>query len=73
MNTGDWLGDGLGDSPQSVILRLIKLNPRISITELSKQLEVSTTAVEKSLKRLKAKGLLKRIGLSKSGHWEVLA
>ncbi|MFZ2961162.1 MAG: ATP-binding protein, partial [Candidatus Ozemobacteraceae bacterium] len=69
---GDRLGDGLGDSPQSRILAHIKAKPTISITELSKLLGVSTTAIEKSLKRLKAKGLLKRVGQPKSGHWEIL-
>lgn len=67
---GAGLGDGLGDSSQSRILRFIKEKPAISISELSKRLKISTTAVEKSLKRLKEKGLLKRIGLPKSGHWE---
>jgi ATP-dependent DNA helicase RecG len=65
-------GDGLGDSPQALILRIIKSKPTISITERGKQLAISTTPVEKTLKRLKAKGVLKRIGLPKSGYWEVL-
>ncbi|MBF0502376.1 MAG: putative DNA binding domain-containing protein [Candidatus Riflebacteria bacterium] len=69
---GDRLGDGLGDSPQSRIISLIKARPTISITELSQQLAVSTTAIEKSLKRLKDTGLLKRVGPRKGGHWEVL-
>jgi len=66
------LGDGLGDSPQSRILRLIKSKSTISIAELSRQLEVSTTAIEKSIKRMKANGRLKRIGSAKGGHWEVI-
>lgn len=69
---GEGLGEGLGDSPQSRILQLIRGRPTISIIELSRQLEISTTAVEKSLKRLKTKGLLQRVGSARSGHWEVL-
>ena len=69
---GDGLGDGLGDSPRARILRLVKAKPTISITELSRLLGVSTNAIEKSLKRMKVNGLLKRSGSAKSGHWEAL-
>ncbi len=69
---GNGLGDGLGDSPQARILQLVQGKPTISITELSQQLKISTTAVEKSLKRLKTKGLLQRVGSARSGHWTVL-
>ena len=65
------LGDGLGDSPQSRPLQLVRAKPMISITEMSQHLKISTTAVEKTIKRLKTKGMLQRIGSAKSGHWEV--
>lgn len=38
----------------------------ISISELSQCLKISTTAVEKTRKRLKAKGMLQRIGSATS-------
>jgi ATP-dependent DNA helicase RecG len=69
---GDGLGDGLGDSPQSRLLQLIRAKPMISIAEMSQHLNISTTAVEKTIKRLKAKGALQRIGSARSGHWRVL-
>lgn len=56
------LGDELGDSPQPRLLQLIRDNPVISMAELSQCLKISTTAVEKTLKRLKVKGRLQRIG-----------
>jgi len=65
------LGDGLGDSPQLRLLPLIRYNPVINIADMSQCLKISTTAVEKTLKRLKAKGRLQRIGSARSGHWEV--
>lgn len=46
--------------------------PTISITEFSQQLEISTTAIEKALTRMKARGLLKRVGPCRGGHWQVL-
>jgi len=54
---GDGLGDGLGDDAQSRLLRIIRARPASSITELARQLKISTTAVEKTIKRLKAKGV----------------
>ena len=69
---GDGLGDGLGDDAQSRLFRIIRARPTSSITELARQLKISTTAVEKTIKRLKAKGVLKRVGPAKGGHWEVL-
>ncbi len=69
---GDGLGDGLGDDAQSRLLRIIRARPASSITELARQLKISTTAVEKTIKRLKAKGVLKRTGPAKGGHWEIL-
>jgi len=35
-------------------------------------LEISTTAVENNLAKLKAKKILKRVGPAKGGHWEIV-
>ena len=50
----------------------IKANPRISKRELSDKVGISTTAIDKNINKLKDKGLLKRIGPDKGGHWEVI-
>jgi predicted HTH transcriptional regulator len=68
---GDRLGDGLGDSAQTRIVALIRADSTMSITAMSRRLKISTTAVEKTIKRMKLKGILKRIGPVKGGHWEV--
>lgn len=62
---------GLVDGPQSRILQLLKNNPKLSILQLSRELGISNTAIDKNLKRLKDKGLLRRIGPDKGGHWQV--
>lgn len=69
---GNGFGERLGESAQTKVLRLISANPTITIVELSKQLGISTTAIEKTLKRLKAREVLRRVGSARSGHWEVL-
>jgi len=53
------------------ILRLMKENNKITIEELSKEMELSTRAIEKSIAKLKEKGLIKRIGGAKGGYWEI--
>jgi ATP-dependent DNA helicase RecG len=64
------LVEGLVES-QKKILELIKENPYISKSELSKKVGISTTAVDKNIAKLKEKGLLNRIGPDKGGHWEI--
>ncbi len=65
------LGERLGEN-QEKILALINKNRFITIPELSRDLKISTTAVENNLAKLRKKGLLKRIGPAKGGHWKVI-
>ena len=64
-------------SPQIVtelerkILAQIKDKATISRAELSNKLALSEDTVKEYLKRLKSKGLLKRIGPDRGGHWEI--
>ncbi len=68
---GDRLGDKLGDN-QRLILESLKNNPFISLSQLSKSIGISQTAIEKNISKLKEIGLITRIGPAKGGHWEVL-
>ena len=54
------------------ILRLIHSNRRISIDDMAKEVGISTTAVHKNLTKLKQRGILRRVGPDKGGHWEVV-
>ena len=67
----DGLVDGLVES-QKEILELIQSNPKISKSKMSKKIGISTTAIDKNIDSLKKKGLLKRIGSAKGGHWEII-
>lgn len=64
------LVEGLVES-QKKILELAKQNPRISKAELANKIGISTTAIDKNIETLKQKGLIKRIGPDKGGHWEI--
>jgi len=39
--------------------------------KLAKRIKISTTAIDKNIAALKMKGLLKRVGPAKGGHWEI--
>lgn len=65
------LGEKLGENEKR-ILEIINKNKFITIPELSKALDISTTAVENNLAKLKVKNILKRIGPDKGGHWEIV-
>lgn len=54
------------------ILELIKVFPEISAEVLASSIGISSREVEKQIAVLKKKGLLKRIGPARGGHWEVI-
>lgn len=65
------LVEGLAES-QKKILELIKDNPTISKKELAEAIKISTTAIDKNIKTLKDKGLIKRVGPDKGGYWQIV-
>lgn len=69
---GVGLGDGLGET-RSAILAAMRDAPSVSTTKLAEKFGISTTAIDKHLKALRASGRIRRIGPAKGGHWEVLA
>jgi ATP-dependent DNA helicase RecG len=54
-----------------MMLQQIKEKPTISRKELSAELKINESAVQKHLENLKKKGLLRRIGADRGGYWEV--
>ena len=68
---GEKLGEKLGET-RATIVRAMLANPRVTTTQLAQFLNISTTAVEKNLKLLKAQGHIMRVGPARGGHWEVL-
>jgi ATP-dependent DNA helicase RecG len=61
----------LGRNAQRIIGLIIN-NSEITINELSEELNISTTAIEMNIAKLKAKGLLKRVGPDRGGYWQVV-
>ncbi len=69
---GERLGEKLGENERR-ILQLIEADNSISISIMAKTVGISTTAVDNNLKKLKQKGVLRRIGPDRGGHWKILA
>ncbi|WP_298503060.1 winged helix-turn-helix transcriptional regulator [uncultured Methanobrevibacter sp.] len=57
---------------QRLIISAITENPYITQSELAKILGISLVHVNKNMKKLQEKGLVRRIGPDKGGHWEVV-
>lgn len=72
------LGEKLGEKLQNLsknrklIITLMKDNKNITISELSTELGISTTAIEKNISYLKENNFIKRISGDYGGHWEVI-
>jgi len=54
------------------ILNLIKENPTIKTVELAEKLSITKKGVEWQLKQLRDDGLLRHVGATKNGHWEII-
>ncbi len=64
------LVEGLVES-QKKIVQLMFENPSITIKEMSESVGISTTAIDKSIKTLKNKKIIERVGSDSSGTWKV--
>jgi ATP-dependent DNA helicase RecG len=54
------------------ILRLIRADPLLSTAELAEQLGLTQKGVEWQIQKLKADGILKRVGPARGGNWEIV-
>jgi len=54
-----------------IILNTIKNNPKITRKGLSEKTDLSIRGIEWNLKKMKKNGILKRIGSTKSGYWQI--
>lgn len=74
MKSGEKASEGREKKKKSreKILDLLREHPEYTTARLAEQIGVTSKAVEKQLARLKAEGLVQRIGPDKGGRWEVI-
>ena len=53
------------------IIEILKEDNTLTIEQLSAMLGISSRAVEKNIRKLREKGLIKRVGGRKTGYWKV--
>ena len=59
-------------NPKEVILAALKKQPSISIRELSVQCDMSVHSVQHHINKLKEIGVIRHVGPTKAGRWEVV-
>jgi len=57
---------------QKDILKKMKENPTITISELAKTLNVNYTTITRNISKLREIGFIERLGSDKSGTWVVI-
>ena len=68
---GEKFGDGSEKSSEKLVV-FFAAKRTASARETAAALGISRRAVEKQIAALKTRGLLKRVGPDKGGHWEVV-
>jgi ATP-dependent DNA helicase RecG len=68
---GEKFGDGSEKSSEK-ILAILREQNTASAREIAEALGLTSRAVEKQIAALKSAGRLRRVGLAKGGHWEVV-
>jgi len=54
------------------IMGLIRHKPEITRRELAMELGMTDSGIKYHLKKMQAKGLIRRVGPDRGGHWEVV-
>ena len=57
---------------RAAIVRIMRSNSSITVTEIGKLIGISRTATDKNIQYLKKEGWIRRVGPAKGGKWEVL-
>ena len=61
-----------GQETRDAIISLISANQHITTTQMAESLGINRSAISKHLKLMQTKGIIRRVGPDKGGHWEVL-
>lgn len=59
------------DEYDEKILRLMKEDSSVKVSEISKKIGIGTTTITKRIRRLREQGIIERIGSKKDGKWMV--
>ena len=60
------------ETTQEKILNLIRKNPSVTQVEMAKALDLTRDGISYNIKILKNKGIIERVGSTKSGIWKIV-
>ncbi|MBN1561487.1 putative DNA binding domain-containing protein [candidate division KSB1 bacterium] len=60
-----------GRNSEEILLQLL-VEPKATAEEIAKVIGITSRAVEKNIAKLRENGIVKRIGSTKSGYWEII-
>jgi ATP-dependent DNA helicase RecG len=75
IDVGSKVGSNVGSkltNNQKEILLLITKNPYITKKEIESNLDISKTAIDNNISKLKKEGILERVGSDKTGYWKII-
>ena len=64
--------NGTVNDTQIKILKELEKNPNITYDELVDKIDTSRRTIIRQMNGLKEKGIVKRVGSDKKGHWEIV-
>lgn len=56
---------------ENIIINILKLNPNITQNQITKQTSIPLRTVKRTMKQLKDKKIIERVGSDKKGYWKV--
>ena len=75
MEVGENVGENVEENLtliQREVLKKIMQNKRVSQRELSEYIGVTPTHIYRIIFELRKRGIIRRIGPDKGGHWEII-
>ena len=57
---------------EKAVYQLLKLQPNLTREELSTEISKTVKTVQRALDGLKEKGVIARVGNTRTGYWEIL-
>ena len=71
-STPNGVENGANNDVESKILALIGADNKISLKELANKIDVPGRTLDRIITTMKKKGIVKRVGSARSGHWEIV-
>ena len=72
LSVGDQTGGQTTQKSVQKIVDFISENPNITTQEMANLLGINRSIVARHIKTLQEKGIIRRVGPDKGGHWEII-